>query len=76
MGRGGGQVVSVHAFYSDDPSSSPAGAYRYHTYMKLFRVGKWRVKDKHKWAKVHLYQSVWPDKNRQMSIKVAQKWFH
>ena len=20
--------------------------------------------------------SVWPDKNRQMSIKVAQKWFH
>ena len=21
-------------------------------------------------------QSVWPDKNRQMSIKVAQKWFH
>ena len=32
----------------------------------------------------HLFQtfaslclpSVWPDKNRQMSIKVAQKWFH
>ena len=23
-GRGGGQVVSVLAFYSDDPSSSPA----------------------------------------------------
>ena len=21
-------------------------------------------------------ESVWPDKNRQMSIKVAQKWFH
>ena len=21
-------------------------------------------------------QSVWPEKNRQMSIKVAQKWFH
>ena len=20
--------------------------------------------------------AVWPDKNRQMSIKVAQKWFH
>ena len=24
MGRGGGQVVSVLAFYSDDPSSTPA----------------------------------------------------
>ena len=22
------------------------------------------------------YESVWPEKNRQMSIKVAQKWFH
>ena len=21
-------------------------------------------------------QAVWPEKNRQMSIKVAQKWFH
>ena len=26
MGRGGGQVVSVLAFYSDDPSSNPAEA--------------------------------------------------
>ena len=26
-GRGGGQVVSVSPFYSDDPSSSPAEAY-------------------------------------------------
>ena len=26
-GRGGGQVVSVLAFYSDDPSSNPAEAY-------------------------------------------------
>ena len=25
IGRGGGLVVSVHAFYSDDPSSNPAG---------------------------------------------------
>ena len=25
MGRGGGLVVSVPAFYSDDPSSNPAG---------------------------------------------------
>ena len=21
-------------------------------------------------------QTVWPDKNRQISVKVAQKWFH
>ena len=25
MGLGGGQVVSVPAFYADDPSSNPAG---------------------------------------------------
>ena len=29
MGRGGGQVVSALAFYSDDPSSNPADAYRF-----------------------------------------------
>ena len=28
-GRGGGQVVSVLAFYSDDPSSNPADAYTF-----------------------------------------------
>ena len=28
-GRGGGQVVSVLAFYSDDPSSNPAEAYNF-----------------------------------------------
>ena len=28
MGRGGGQVVSVLAFFYDDPSSNPADAYR------------------------------------------------
>ena len=27
MGCGGGQVVSVLAFYSDDPSSNPAEVY-------------------------------------------------
>ena len=27
MGRGGGRVVSVLAFYSDDPSSNPTEAY-------------------------------------------------
>ena len=28
-GRGGGQVVSVLAFYSDDPSLNPAEAYSF-----------------------------------------------
>ena len=27
MGRGGGQVVSMLAFYSNDPSSNPAEVY-------------------------------------------------
>ena len=25
---------------------------------------------------IYWWQPVWPEKNRQMSIKVAQKWFH
>ena len=29
MGRGGGQVVSMLSFYSDDPSSIPAEAYSF-----------------------------------------------
>ena len=29
MGRGGGQVVSVRAFSSEDPSSNPAKAYSF-----------------------------------------------
>ena len=29
MGRGGGQVVSVLDFYSNDPSSNPAEAYSF-----------------------------------------------
>ena len=29
MGRGGCQVVSVLAFYSEDPSSNPAEVYSY-----------------------------------------------
>ena len=31
-GRGGGQVVCMLAFYSDDPSSNPAEAYRFFLY--------------------------------------------
>ena len=29
MGSGGGQVVSVLAFYSDDPSSKPSKVYSF-----------------------------------------------
>ena len=29
MGRGGGQVVNVLTFYSDDPSSNPSEAYSF-----------------------------------------------
>ena len=31
LGRGGGHVVSVLVFYSDDPSSNPAEAYSFYT---------------------------------------------
>ena len=31
MGRDGGQVVSVLAFYSDDPSSNPAEVYSFYS---------------------------------------------
>ena len=27
LGSGGGQVVSMHTFYSDDPSSNPTEAF-------------------------------------------------
>ena len=44
MGRGGGQVVSVLAFYSDDPSSNPAEACSFHSVPKLFgkNENKWK----------------------------------
>ena len=35
MGRGGGQVVSVLAFYSDDPSSNPAEVYSFFRNIRL-----------------------------------------
>ena len=35
MGRGGGQVVSVLAFYSDDQSSNPADAYSFYVQIVL-----------------------------------------
>ena len=44
-GRGGGQVVSILAFYSDDPSSNPAEAYSF--FCKLvFEKNKNKQKDR------------------------------
>ena len=40
MGRGGGLVVSVPAFYSDDPSSNPAG------YLINFLYKKTKINEK------------------------------
>ena len=38
LGRGGGQVVSVLAFYSDDPSSNPAEVYNFSVKLLLKRM--------------------------------------
>ena len=38
MGCGGGQVVSVLAFYSDDPSSNPAEVYNFSVKLLLKRM--------------------------------------
>ena len=38
VGRGGGQVVSVLAFYSDDPSSNPAEIYNFSVKLLLKRT--------------------------------------
>ena len=40
LGRGGGLVVSVPAFYSDDPSSNPAG------YLINFLYEKTKINEK------------------------------
>ena len=37
MGRGGGEVVSVHVFYSDNPRLSPVKAYNFYVKMVVFR---------------------------------------
>ena len=38
MGCGGGQVVSVLAFYSDNPSSNPAEVYNFSVKLLLKRM--------------------------------------
>jgi len=40
MGRGGGQVVSVLAFYSEDPSSNPIEAYSFCVKLKSTKIHK------------------------------------
>ena len=40
MGSGGGQVVSVLAFYSDDPSSNPVEVYNFSVRLYLKRTKK------------------------------------
>ena len=40
LGRGGGQVVSVLAFYSNDPSSNPAEAYSFSCKMCVWEERK------------------------------------
>ena len=35
-------------------------------------VGRYVMWNTREWG----IRTVWPEKNRQMSIKVAQKWFH
>ena len=40
MGRGGSQVVSVLAFYSNDPGLNPAEAYRFFLYNLCLKITK------------------------------------
>ena len=44
MGPGGGQVVSMPAFYSDDPSSNPAEVYNFSVklFLKRTKINKKR----------------------------------
>ena len=42
-GRDGGQVVSVHNFYSDDPSSNPADFYSF-----FCKICVWKNENKQK----------------------------
>ena len=46
-GRGGGQVVSVLALYSNDPSSNPAEAYSFYS-----KICVWKNENKQKEAGV------------------------
>ena len=47
MGRGGGQVVSVLAYYSDDLSTNPAEAYSF-----FYKIFAWKDRNKQREAGV------------------------
>ena len=57
MGSGGGQVVSVLAFYSDDPSSNPAEAY---SFCVKFVFEKNENKQKEAGIGLHLRSTYFP----------------
>ena len=52
MGRGGGQVVSVLAFYSDNPSSNPAEVYNFSVKLLLKRT---KIKTKKRPGLAHFF---------------------
>ena len=45
VGRGGGQVVSVLAFYSDDPSPNPVVAYNFFCIKFVFEKNENKQKE-------------------------------
>ena len=47
-------------------------------FQDFFQAIKWKMTDGEKETNLNRQGQwpVWPDKNRQMSIKYAQKWFH
>ena len=47
-------------------------------FLKQFIVKAIKAREGHLWGAIIKEESrvVWPEKNRQMSIKVAQNWFH
>ena len=70
-------VQLVSSFTSLDSDAS------IHTQNNIFSmlVKLGRVKPEPRWTvifprTVSVLRSVWPEKNRQMSIKLAQKWFY
>ena len=53
MGLGGGQVVNVLTFYSDDSSSNPANVYSFSS-VKLFEKNKNKQKRGWEWSNIKI----------------------
>ena len=49
MGRGGGYMVSMIAFYSNDPSSNPVGVFSFYS-LKLLEKNKNKQKRGWEWV--------------------------